>query len=180
MRSATQMGESRSQPARRTHRRCWSSCPIPAVHAPIYSLPRPLTLESVAAFIAQHREQQRRGEGILFVRNVDGQIMGYSDFQIWPQWAAGELGGALHPSLHARGVGARGAADSFEWMFETLDLDLLCNTASHDNVPTQRLLDGLGFERRGEVISQRPDGTTRASLVWEITREAWRAQAAKR
>jgi RimJ/RimL family protein N-acetyltransferase len=147
----------------------------PAVHAPIYTLPRPLTEASVAAFIRQHLAERETGTGLLFVReSQDGQVMGYSDVQVWPQWAAGELGGALHPSQHARGQGTRGAVASFSWMFEELDLDLLCETASLENVPTQRMLDGMGFTRMGETESVRPDGTRRRSLVWEMTRQDWR------
>ncbi len=149
----------------------------PLVHAPIYTLPRPLTEASVEAFIAGHLEERAAGEGLLFVRaGQGGQVMGYSDVQVWPQWRAGELGGALHPSLHGKGAGGRGAAASFAWMFEALELDLICETAALTNVPTQRMLDGLGFRRMGETLSTRPDGTTRASLVWEVTRAEWAAR----
>ncbi len=56
----------------------------PKVNAPIYSLPRPLTVENVRAFIEDHIAQRERGEGLLFVRDPgDGQIMGYSDIQVW-------------------------------------------------------------------------------------------------
>ncbi len=58
-------------------------------------------------------------------------------------------------------------------MFETLGLDLICETASLDNHRTAHLLDGLGFQRLGEIESQRADGTTRPSLVWEISRAEW-------
>ncbi|MFN4024533.1 MAG: GNAT family N-acetyltransferase [Hyphomonas sp.] len=146
----------------------------PAVFAPIYTLPRPLTEASIETFIESHIIEREAGIGLLFVREgEDGQIMGYSDVQVWPEWGAGELGGALHPSLHGQGAGGRGAAASFAWMFEALGLDLICETAALDNVATQRLLDGLGFRRMGEVTSERSDGTTRASLVWEMTREEW-------
>ena len=149
----------------------------PLVHAPIYTLPRPLTEASVEAFIAGHLEERAAGEGLLFVRAGEGgQVMGYSDVQVWPQWRAGELGGALHPSRHGKGAGGRGAAASFAWMFEALGLNLICETAALTNVPTQRMLDGLGFRRMGETLSTRPDGTTRASLVWEMTRAEWAAR----
>lgn len=152
----------------------------PAVHAPIYTLPRPLTEESVEDFIEMHILEREVGIGLLFVREgEDGQIMGYSDVQVWPDLAAGELGGALHPSLHGQGSGGRGAAESFGWMFEALGLDLICETAAPDNVVTQRLLDGLGFTRRGEVTSLRGDGTTRQSLVWEMTLADWEALRGK-
>lgn len=149
----------------------------PKVNAPIYSLPRPLTVENVRMFIEDHIAQRERGEGLLFVRDTgDGQIMGYSDIQVWPQWAAGEIAGGLHPSLHSKGAGTQGAAQTFTWMFDTLHLDLLCETASLENVITQRMLDGMGFHRMGQVTSMRPDGTTRESLVWEMTREEWAAR----
>jgi RimJ/RimL family protein N-acetyltransferase len=176
VRAAAQMGESRlARPEDAGGLFALLSDPL--VHAPIYTLPRPLTEASAAAFIAMHLEERAAGEGLLFVREgEDGQVMGYSDVQVWPDWGAGELGGALHPSLHGKGAGGRGAAASFAWMFEALGLDLLCETAALDNVPTQRMLDGLGFRRMGETLSTRPDGTTRASLVWEMTRAEWAAQ----
>jgi RimJ/RimL family protein N-acetyltransferase len=149
----------------------------PAVHAPIYSLPRPLDWESVMHFIVQHRDEKTRGEGLLLVReNEAGEIVGYSDIQIWPQWGAGELGGAIHPSLQGKGRGTAGAAQSFDWMFETLGLELICETASLENIATQKMLDALGFRRMGEIVSARSDGSTRPSLVWEITRKEWRAR----
>lgn len=152
----------------------------PAVHAPIYSLPRPLTLASVEDFIETHLLEREVGIGLLFVREGEGgQILGYSDVQVWPEFGAGELGGALHPSLHGQGSGARGAAESFGWMFEALGLSLICETAALDNVATQRLLDGLGFRRMGEVTSLRSDGTSRASLVWEMSRDEWEGRHGK-
>lgn len=146
----------------------------PAVHAPIYSLPRPLTPASVEAFIERHLEERERGEGLLFVRpDETGAIMGYSDIQVWPDLGAGELGGALRPDRQGQRAGITGAAASFTWMFEGLGLELICETAARDNVRTAALLDHLGFERKGEVVSTSEDGTTRPSLVWEVTREVW-------
>lgn len=147
----------------------------PTVFAPIYSLPRPLNLETVGKFVRGHMEERERGEGLLVIRHDEtGRISGYSDFQIWPQWAAGELGGGMRADRQSRGEGGAGAAESFTWMFEALDLELICETAALDNVRTAKLLDHLGFRRLGEVTSERPDGTTRPSLVWEVTRDEWR------
>ena len=146
----------------------------PRVSGPIYSLPRPLTEASVAEFIDENLANRAAGTGLLFVNaEGSGPVMGYSEIQVWPEWAAGELAGALHPSLHGQGSGGRGAAASFAWMFETLGLDLLCETASLTNTATQRMLDALGFRRMGQIVSTRPDGTTRESLVWEISRAEW-------
>lgn len=152
----------------------------PAVHAPIYTLPRPLTELGCEMFLETHIVEREAGIGLMFVTEGEGgQIAGYSDIQVWPDWGAGELGGALHPSLHGEGRGAAGAAASFAWMFRDLGLTLICETAALDNIATQRLLDGLGFRRMGEVKSERNDGTTRASLVWEMTREEWESRHGK-
>ena len=148
----------------------------PAVHAPIYSLPRPLTVPSVADFIEDHLDQRARGEGLLFVtEDKASSVAAYSDYQIWPDWAAGELGGGMRADRQGRGQGGAGAAASFAWMFDTLGLELICATAALDNIRTAKMLDHQGFRRMGEVTSTRPDGTTRASRVWEITAEEWRA-----
>ena len=146
----------------------------PRIHAPIYTLPRPLTVDSVRAFIAGHQSERERGTGLLFLTfDEAGRISGYSDLCLWPEWAAGELGGAIHPDRQGQRQGSTGAKQSFAWMFDHLGLDLICETAAPDNIRTAQLLDHLGFRRMGEIVSQRPDGTTRPSLVWEITRAEW-------
>lgn len=148
----------------------------PDIHAPIYTLPRPLTVDAVRAFIAVHLAQRERGEGLLFLNfDASGAISGYVDIVIWPQWAAGELGGAVGKARQGQRRGIEGARRGFDWMFDVLGLDLICETAALDNIRTAKLLDGLGFRRRGEILSEREDGTTRPSLVWEVTRSEWDA-----
>lgn len=149
----------------------------PAIHTPIYNLPKPLSEDRVRAFIADKREARDRGEGLLFLRiDAQGAIMGYSELDVWPQWAAGDLGGALRRDQQGQRAGIRGAARTFSWMFDTLHLELIVATAALDNVRTARMLDGLGFERKGEITSYRPEGGTRPSLVWEVTRDNWSAR----
>lgn len=146
----------------------------PQIHAPIYTLPRPLTVDAVRDFIADHQQQREKGTGLLLLNFDDqGQIGGYTDICVWPRWAAGELGGAVHPDRQGQRRGIEGARLSFDWMFEHLGLDLICETASLDNHRTAHLLDGLGFRRMGEIVSHRADGTTRPSLVWEVSRAEW-------
>jgi len=149
----------------------------PAIHTPIYSLPRPLTLETVGTFIEDHHKERARGEGLLFLNcGKDGIVGGYTDLTIWPEWAAGEMGGAVHPDRQGARRGILGAELGFSWMFETLGLELICETAALDNFRTAKLLDHLGFRRMGEVGSVRPDKTTRRSRVWEVTRDEWMAR----
>lgn len=148
----------------------------PAVHEPIYTLPRPLTLAAVRSFIADHLNQRDKGEGLLFLNcDADGAIRGYVDIEVWPQWAAGEMGGALAKANQSQGRGSAGVRLSFTWLFDVLGLELLCLTAAPDNFRTAKVLDGMDFRRMGEVISRRPDGSNRESLVWEVSRSEWDA-----
>ena len=149
----------------------------PEIHGPIYNLPVPLTLETVGGFIDSKQEDQTRGEGLLLLRfDPEGEVIGYSEFDIWPEWGAGDLGGAIRADHQGNRVGVTGAIQTFTWMFKTLRLELLVSTGALDNIRTARLLDGIGFVRKGEITSHRPDGVSRQSLVWEVTRQAWQAQ----
>ena len=146
----------------------------PDINKWIYSIPRPLTLESVQGFIQDALDRQARGEVLLSVnRGADGVVTGYSEVRVWPGWAAGEVAGAMRPDLQNRGQGGAGMASMFTWMFETFDLDLICNTTALDNVRIQSLFRKMGLELKGGIESRRPDGSMRASQVWEVTRQAW-------
>lgn len=147
----------------------------PSIHGPIYNLPRPLTVESIRAMIARNLDAQAAGEGLLLLRfDSEGGVIGYSEFEIWPEWGAGDLGGALRQDQQGRRAGVNGAERSFDWMFDELGLELIVATGALDNVRTARMLDGLGLTRKGEITSMRADGSTRQSLVWEVTRDEWR------
>jgi len=146
----------------------------PRVSTPIYSLPKPITRESVAAFIDRHLQERASGEGLLLIKRDDAEaVAGYHDIQFWPQWAACELGGAIRPDLQRAGAGLDGAAAGFNWLFGDIGVDLICETAALDNVATARLLEHIGFRHKGEIESELPGGGTRPSHYWEMTRADW-------
>jgi RimJ/RimL family protein N-acetyltransferase len=146
----------------------------PRVSDPIYDLPRPITFDSVARWVAESEALRQEGRCILAV-NIDeqGRVAGYSRFTIWPERASGEVAGARRADLQNSGGGRAGVAQSAAWMFEVLGLRLIGLTAALDNVRSARAIDGAGFKRMGEVESVKPDGTTRRSLYWELTRDEW-------
>ncbi len=149
----------------------------PRVSDPIYTLPRPPSLEAARAFIANHLAEQARGEGLLiFDFDETGALAGYHDIQFWPEWTACELGGAIRPDRQGGGTGSAGAAAAFDWLFDVIGVDLICETAALDNIRTQKLLDRLGFRCIGEIESQRPGGGVRPSQYFEMTREEWAAR----
>ncbi len=146
----------------------------PAVSDPIYDLPRPITFDSVALWVAESEALRQEGRCVLSVSfDEAGRIAGYSRITVWPERASGELAGARRADLQNSGEGARGVAQSIAWMFETLGLRLIGLTAALDNVRSARAIDAAGFRRMGEVESVRPDGTPRRSLYWELSRAEW-------
>lgn len=147
----------------------------PAVSDPIYDLPRPLTLAAVTAWIRDSADQRRRGEGLLILNKMEGDLVtGYSKITVWPDRSSAELGGAIRANLQSGGAGGAGAAHTIGWIFETLGVRLICLTAALDNVRSAKLIDRMGFTRMGERDSTRPDGTPRRSLYWEMTADDWR------
>lgn len=144
------------------------------VSDPIYTLPKPPTLETARAFIARHVEEHLRGEGLLiFEFDEAGAVCAYHDIQFWPEWAACELGGAIRPDLQNAGAGGAGAAAAFDWLFNVIGVNLICETAALDNFRTKKLLERIGFRFISEIESELPGGGVRPSLYFEMTREEW-------
>ena len=147
----------------------------PRVSGPIYDLPRPITEDSVRAWIEATADQQARGEAVLILSlDEDGEVAGYSRFSVWPDRSSAEIAGATRADRQNRGQGTTGAARSFGWMFEVLGVRLVGLTAALDNVRSARVIEAAGFRPMGERVSRRPDGTLRRSLYWEMTIDEWR------
>jgi len=144
------------------------------VSGPIYDLPRPFSIDSITRWVGERQARRLAGEGLLFVTlDEHGKVAGYSDITVWPERASAELAGAIRADLQNLGQGGRGMARSFDWIFETLGVRLMCLTAALDNVRSQKGIDAAGFRRMGEREVVRPDGTTRASVYWEMTKDEW-------
>jgi RimJ/RimL family protein N-acetyltransferase len=149
----------------------------PRVSDPIYDLPRPFTEANVRAWIERHVAAHERGESILsFTWDGAGEIVGYNDITVWPQHSSAEFAGATRASQQNQGRGAAGIAGMVDLIFGGLGVRLICLTAALDNVRSQKVIDGAGFTRMGGRDGVRPDGTTRASVYWEMTRDEWLAR----
>jgi RimJ/RimL family protein N-acetyltransferase len=146
----------------------------PAVSDPIYDLPRPITRENVARWVADSEALRQEGRCILSVSfDAAGKIAGYTRFTVWPERSSAEMAGARRADLQNSGAGRPGVASGIAWMFEELGVRLIGLTAALDNVRSAKAIDGAGFKRMGEVESVRPDGTVRRSLYWELSRAEW-------
>jgi RimJ/RimL family protein N-acetyltransferase len=148
----------------------------------IYTMPNPINTKTMTAFIEDHLAQRERGEGILFVSfNDAGEATAYFDVELWPQWSVAKFGGAVKAERQGRGFGGACGLAAVEWCFDQLGVARICETTARDNDRSIRLLSRLGFHQLGEVVSRRPDGTTRPSIYWEMERaERYAARAPKR
>ncbi|MEZ5937380.1 MAG: GNAT family N-acetyltransferase [Hyphomonadaceae bacterium] len=147
----------------------------PAVSDPIYDLPRPLTRANLSAWVDEAARLREKGEALLVVcLDAGGTPWLYSRFTVWPDLSAAEIAGAHRADHQNDGLGKAGAARSFNFMFESLGVRLICVTAALDNVRSARVIEAAGFVAMGERDGVRPDGSVRLSRYWEMTREAWR------
>lgn len=148
----------------------------PQVSGPIYDLPRPIDADNIAKWVFLAQQERERGTGVLFLNfDAAGALAGYSKITVWPEKSSAELAGALRADRQNSGSGGTGAARTIDWIFQSLQVRLVCLTAATDNIRSARLIDHMGFERMGERESVRPDGSVRNSLYWEMTRAAWSA-----
>jgi len=146
----------------------------PAVSGPILSAPSPVTEPIVEAWVRDAFDRRRAGEAILAVQlDEAGGVAGYRHFTIWPERASATIAGAQRADRQGLGFGKRGAARSFDWMFDELGVRLIAVTAAIDNVRSARVIEAAGFSAMGELDCIRPDGTVRWSRYWEMTRDAW-------
>jgi len=138
----------------------------------IYTMPNPINTETMTVFIEDHLTQRERGEGILFASfNGAQEATAYFDVELWPQWSMAKFGGAVKAERQGRGFGGACGLAAVEWCFDQLGVSRICETTARDNDRSIRLLTRLGFRQMGEVISQRPDGSTRPSIYWEMERQ---------
>ena len=149
----------------------------PEISGPIYTLPSKINPHTVQSFIERHLAERERGEGLLMVSIDEVALSAYHDIQVWPQWGACELGGAVRRDRQNRGQGGSGALIAFNWLFEVIGVDLICETAALDNIRTARLLESIGFGCKGQIESQLSDGSTRASSYWELQRSEWQSRS---
>lgn len=148
------------------------------VSGPLYTVPKPVTREWVECWIEGHKEETRQGFGLLMLsRNTVDAPTGFVDLQVWPERASAEFGGGVSPDLQSASLGTKGAAILFNWLFAEIGIRLIAMTNALDNLRTEKLLGHLGFERLQDRICVSPDGSLRASMYWELTREDWRTVA---
>ncbi|MGY3318604.1 GNAT family N-acetyltransferase [Arthrobacter sp. TE12232] len=63
-----------------------------------------------------------------------------------PSWSA-SLGYVLHPEHHGLGLGREAAAALVQWLFDVRGSETLFAGVYEPNLPSRRLLEGLGFRK---------------------------------
>lgn len=144
---------------------------------PVYDLPRPFTLERMAEWIEASEADRQAGEGLLTLAlDEAGGAVSYLKFTVWPDRSSAEVGGAVRADRQNSGRSAVGAGHLFNWIFETFGVRLMGLTADVNNIRSIRMIDATGFRRMGERDCIRADGSSRRSVYWEMSRDAWAAR----
>ena len=118
------------------------------VSGDVYTLPRPFSFESVSAYIKDHQQQARAGEGLLMCsRDAAGQIISIVDFQFWLESSACEFGGVIAYEHQSKSIGTQGIKQLCAWTFEVIGINLLAMTTSLENIRSQKMLVRLGLSR---------------------------------
>ena len=140
----------------------------------IYTMPQPITEETVRAFILRHLHEREEGAGVLFIAfDGEGEAAAYFDVELWAEWGTCKFGGAVKPQRQGKGYGGATTLAAVDWCFSRLGVERICETTGLDNTRSIRLLSRIGFQEVGRTISRRPDGTARPSIVWELERRVW-------
>ena len=141
----------------------------------IYTMPQPITEETVRDFILRHLHEREEGEGVLFIAfDAEGEAAAYFDVELWAEWGACKFGGAVKPQRQGKGYGGATTLAAVDWCFSQLGVARVCETTGLDNERSIRLLSRIGFQEVGHTISRRPDGSTRPSIVWELESSVWK------
>lgn len=141
----------------------------------IYTMPQPITEDSVRDFILRHLHEREEGDGVLFIAfDAQGEAAAYFDVELWAEWGACKFGGAVKPQRQGKGYGGATTLAAVDWCFNQLGVERICETTGLDNQRSIRLLSRIGFTEVARTISRRPDGSSRPSIVWELERSAWR------
>jgi len=85
-----------------------------------------------------------------------------------------QVGFALEESCWGRGYGTEMAAAVLRYGFTGLDLPLIVGMATLTNIASQRVLEKIGLERRGERAFPHPAYAAEGPMAWfERERDAW-------
>ena len=127
---------------------------VPIRNGSVRDVEELLALDSVARTDAQRRTQIRTwiSEGQTFVAHHDGRIVGYGVLQHSFFGRAFIAMVYVDPSERRRGLGTR----IVEHLEQRAETPRVFTSTNQSNVPMQRLLERLGYERSGSIENLDP------------------------
>jgi ribosomal-protein-alanine N-acetyltransferase len=130
------------------------------------SIPRLATHEDAQAFIASIDRDVMAGSLYQWGIELDGALVGTCTLAaIDRQSGKAEVGFAVFPDLHRRGIASRAVPVMIDFAFERLGLRRLHADADPSNSASIRTLEKIGFRRDGEIPN---------SILFDLARDAWR------
>jgi RimJ/RimL family protein N-acetyltransferase len=121
----------------------------------------------------------QKGTAIVWVTRskVDGRLAGATRFyEISQQHRTMELGWTwLHPNYHRSGINVEAKYLQLTHAFEKMKMNRVAFKTHHENVRSQTAIAALGAKQEGTFRNHMimPDGSTRHSVWYSITKEDW-------
>jgi ribosomal-protein-alanine N-acetyltransferase len=151
----------------------WRSEPQALRYMPL----APVTVESLAGRLAQTSADlgDRAASEYRWMVRADGVVVG-TVAALRPSWAMGYVEIAYHLGErdHRRGIGTRALAALLDLLYAQPELNHVWATVSHDNVPSRRLLERLGFVHEGTLREHFVIGGVHVDqCVYGLLRREW-------
>ena len=134
--------------------------------------PVPIGLRGARQWIDARRSMPHRGRGASYAVTVNGTDEAVGSVELRARSGiqrAMEVGYWLMPDVRRRGVGREAVGLACDWAFEHGKADSVVAVIDATNVGSQRLVEGLGFERRERLDSN--DGWIGDWLLYQRFRD---------
>jgi RimJ/RimL family protein N-acetyltransferase len=142
------------------------ACQDPEIQHWVWVIPRPYTEQDAQAFVS----------GVLglgpyqFAVEESGRLVGSIGMNVNEGARTGHIGYWCAPRDRGRGVTAHALRLLCRYAFEDLKLERLELITDPENVASQRVAEGVGFQREGTLRSHlgHPDGRRRDSVMFSL------------
>ncbi|MEV6522956.1 GNAT family N-acetyltransferase [Longispora sp. NPDC051575] len=155
---------------------------LPEMHRYVYSVPR--TRDQVATMVAERAGRTvltAEGDflGLVVELRETGTVIG----TVVLKWASaehrqGEIGYALHPAYHGKGLALEAATPLLRLGFEGLGLHRMYGRIDGRNTASAKLLERLGMRREAHLVQNEfVKGEWTDEMVYAVLASEWRSSS---
>ena len=142
------------------------ACQDPEIQHWIPVIPRPYTEQDARAFVTGALDLGR----YRFAVEENGRLVGSIGMRVNEEARTGHIGYWCAPRARGRGITAHALRLLCRYAFEDLTLERLELFTDPENLASQRVAEGVGFQREGTLRSHlpHPDGRRRDSVMFSL------------